>query len=397
MPVITRQRRGQRDAQQRGRQPRSSPARVPFVMAAHEHTEPMIDVTVVPGASAIQLGPYDVPASGFLRNLFLDVQVSGGTLGAGALSQDYPFNWLGSVQLLDTNGAWLCNLDGYSLAWANIIGAPSAHGDPRRAPNYVGTINARFKLRIPSEISHRNGYGSLGNQNSAAAYKLLLVVNPQTVPITSAPTTYPTAIRIRTTLEAWTQPASHDSVGRAQEPVPPGHGLMGGATTQYWSYFTHDVAVGNQTILLPKVGNLIRNLVIIGRDNASPRARSDAVVPDPLQFQWDNVLLRNESQFYNIDYLFDHVAGLTARDTGVFAFTFGNQDKNTVGDDLPDLWIATTQADRLEIDGPAAASGQLTILTNDIAPYETDQAERYDFPSGTNPRADVGAVAGVEN
>jgi hypothetical protein len=352
-------------------------------MAAHEHTEDVNDVTVTPGAAAIQLPPVDIPASGFMRAVYLDVTVSGGTLGAGVLSQDYPFNWLGSVQLLDVNGAWLCNLDGYSLMWANIIGSVSPQGDPRRVPWYVGTINAHFRLRIPVEISHRNAYGSLGNQNSAAAYKLLLTVNPQSVAIPTAPTTFPTSIRIRSTLEAWTQPTAQDAVGRDQEPVPPGHGVTGGATTQYWSYFTKDCNAGNQTILLPKVGNLIRNVIVIARDNSAPRVRTDGVFPDPVSFQWDNVILRKESQNYNIEGVFSKCEGLTARDTGVFAFINGNQNQNQVGDDLPDLWYATTQADRLEIDGPSVTSGQLTVITNDIAPYEADQARRYDVPSDT--------------
>jgi len=155
------------------------------------------------------------------------------------------------------------------------------------------------------------------------------------------------------------------------------------------------VNAGNQTILLPKVGNLIRNVIVIARDNSTPRVRTDAAFPDPITFQWDNVIVRKESQNYNTDATFDHCPGLTARDTGVFTFVMGNQIKNTVGDDLPDLWWATTQADRVEIDGPSTASGQLTVITNDVAPYESDQAHRYDVPSGTgfHPQAAPAVVA----
>src|SRR5438067_931358 len=70
---------------------------VPFVAAAHEHTEPIFDVSVTPGAAAITLGPFDIPSYGYARHIFLQVTASGGTIGAGVLSPDYPFNLFQSL------------------------------------------------------------------------------------------------------------------------------------------------------------------------------------------------------------------------------------------------------------------------------------------------------------
>src|SRR5213592_262941 len=89
----------------------SAPAPAPviaFVAAAHEHTEPMFDVTVAAGApptAAVNLGPFDVPAYGFLRHLYIEVDMSGGTLGAGVAAADFPWNFIQSITLSDVNGA----------------------------------------------------------------------------------------------------------------------------------------------------------------------------------------------------------------------------------------------------------------------------------------------------
>jgi len=155
-----------------GRAPAMPP--IPFTAAAHEHSEPVItDATLAIGAAQQPRGPYDVPAFGFLRHVFMEVILSGGTIGAGVLSPDYPFNILQNITLSDVNGAPIFGpLDGYAALWANIVGGYAFRQDPRLGPWYVGTINGSFWLRIPVEISRHNGYGALANQNAAASYKL---------------------------------------------------------------------------------------------------------------------------------------------------------------------------------------------------------------------------------
>jgi hypothetical protein len=266
---------------------------IPFTAAAHEHSEPIItDATLAIGAAQQPRGPYDVPAFGFLRHVFMEVILSGGTIGAGTLSADYPFNILQNITLSDVNGAPIFGpLDGYAALWANIVGGYAFRQDPRLGPWYVGTINGSFWLRIPVEISRHNGYGALANQNAAASYKLSWTLATSAQAYATAPTT-PASVQVRAWLEAWSQPNATDLTGRPQQREPIAHG-----TTQFWSAFSKSgLAVGNQTVLLPRVGNLIRNLIFICRDASG--ARSDGVMPNPIQFMWDARILNMESQNY---------------------------------------------------------------------------------------------------
>lgn len=349
---------------------------IPFVAAAHEHTEPMFDVTVAGGApptAAAQLGPFDVPAFGYLRHIFIEVDASGGVLGAGALAADFPWNFISSITLSDVNGAPIFGpLDGYATLWANIIGGyAGGANDPRALPFYDATINGLFTFRIPVEIARHNGMGALANQNAAASYKLSITTAASTVTFATAPTTVP-AFRIRGWLEAWTLPNEVDVAGRPQAQLPPAHG-----TTQYWSQFVKSTGVGANTTQLPRVGNLIRNVLIIARTTAAGTPRSDTVFPDPPTLAWDARSLRNDTQTYIIERMRSKLPDLTARDAGVFAYVFGDSDHGSIGDDDPTLWLPTVQSTRLELTGSSAAAGTLQVITNDIAPVEVIPAERF--------------------
>lgn len=352
---------------------------IPFAHAAHEHTEPVItDASLQLGAAQQPRGPFDVPAYGFLRHIYLQVQASGGVLGSGVLHPDYPFNVIQNLALVDVNGAPIFGpLDGYGALQSNIWGGYSFRQDPRLSPNYVGTINFSFGLRVPIEIRADDGYGCLANQNAAAAYKLSWTLNTSNACFTTAPTTAPN-VQVRAWLEAWSQPNAADLANNPQQREPSGHG-----TTQFWSAFGPRATVaGQQSVILPRVGNMIRNLIVIARDGTG--ARNDSVMPDPIQWNWDARILRLESQFYRIAKQMELLQSGAARDTGVFVFPFNYGGLGSfVGADDLGLWLPTVQATRLELAGSSASSGTLQIVTNDVAPVEVRPEERYVETSAT--------------
>lgn len=351
---------------------------IPFANAAHEHTEPFANtVAVAPSASA-QVFEMVVPSYGYLRHIFLEVTAAGGTGGTytAATAAESPFNILDAITLLDTNGAPLFGpVGGFQCYWANAIGGYAYQNNVKNSPWYVGTSpNFAFGLRVPVEITHDTGLGAVANQNAAAAYKLRFTIQPTSVVWSAAPAPLPT-ITVRPQLEAWSLPNEVDALGRPQEQTPPNHG-----TIQYWSATRLTTSSGNQYNQVTRVGNLIRNLVFMGRTSAP--TLSDTVLPNPLILSWDARQLHNETQNYRSQVAWERMLG-QSRDAGVMPYQFDHFPGNKVGDDDPTGWIPTVQATRLELQGTAAAGGTIEILVNDVAPVALDQSNRYVETSGS--------------
>lgn len=382
MPPMTRQ----------NPQRKAAPAQVqaiPFTAAAHEHSEPITtDITAAIGAAQQPRGPFDVPSYGFLRHIFLEVTLSGGTLGAGALSPDFPFNILQNITLSDVNGAPIFGpLDGYACLQANTFGGYAFRQDPRLGPWYDGTINGKFFLRIPVEVSRHNAYGSLANQNAAASYKLAYTIATAAQAFTTAPTTAP-VVTVKPWLEAWSQPNATDLTGRPQEREPRAHG-----STQFWSSFTRSgLGAGNLNLLLPRMGNLLRAIIFISRDASG--ARFDTVMPDPILLNWDARQLYNESQRYRQQRMMESIEAPAVRDTGVHAYLFDNSVLGHAGDEDPNLWLPTVQSTRLELAGTTTLAGGIQVITNDIAPAEVRPDERYVENSATGFHPNIGQPVG---
>lgn len=355
---------------------------IPFTGASHEHVEPAFTLTVTPGAAVQQLNPIDIPASGYLRSILLEVTFASGTVGV--LNADGPANLFQSILLQDVNGTNIYGpLDGYTAAITNIVGghAFKTHeqvGAADPATVIVGP-NPVFSLRVPVEISHHDALGAVANQNSGANLKLTLAINSEAA-LTTTPWTVDPTVTIKGWLETWTLPAQVDARNNPQMQVPP---LLG--TGMYWSSRSKAVGVGDNTVEFTRLGNLLRAVMFIARDVSG--VRSNACFPDPMSFNWDgNAIWSRVSQRYmrtKFNESIYNTANVGALPAGVFVLPFntGGPGGSRMGDEDPDLWLPTTQTSRIEINGTVATAGTVQVATCEVAPYEVNQAERYEVPN----------------
>ncbi len=359
---------------------------VPFVRASMEHREPAgVDVSRLLIAADQDLGVFDVPAYGYLRSIVLVVTATGG-LGAGVTAnEDAPFSVVKNIALTEPNGAVIAQFNtGYDMYLAQKWGGyrDSSGADPRSspvfsAPSAVGG-NFSFLLRVPVEINPRDGLGSLPNQNAAATFKVRATLNSGAANAGlytgTIPSTQPT-VRVRAYIETWDQPES-SSAGQTNQITPPAMN-----TTQFWTAQTFNVAAtGNQQFRMTRVGNYIRNLIFVYRSAAGLRSANDASFPDPATLLVDarpvDIIERNNwrHQMYERTGFGGVVgAGTTANDTpqgldnGVYVYDFTHEFDGSLGRENRDLWLPTLGSTRLEIQGSFAATGTLTVLTNDVA------------------------------
>jgi hypothetical protein len=361
---------------------------VPFVRASMEHREPCgIDVSRLLLASGGQdLGVFDIPAYGYIRSIVL-VVTGTGAAGTPTFHEDFPFSALQNVALTEPNGAVIAQFNsGYDLFIANKWGgyANIAGSDARLAPTTTtdATGNFSFVLRIPIELSGRDGLGALPNQNAAATFKLRMALASGAANGglygATAPTTQPT-VRVQVYLEAWDQPEV-SVAGMTNQVTPPAMN-----TTQFWSTQIFNVSAGQQTIRLTRVGNYIRNLMFIMRGPAGTRAVGQTNWPDPVWLYLDarpvdtvSKMLLQEQMYRRSGYgaraqggvLTAALAADTAggQDNGVFVMDNTHEFDQSLGQENRDLWLPTLGSTRLELQGVfGAGGGVLTVLTNDVA------------------------------
>lgn len=359
---------------------------VPFVRASMEHREPCgIDVSrLLLSSGAQDLGVFDIPAYGYIRSIVLVVTGTGGT-GTPGFAEDAPFSVLQNVALTEPNGAVIAQFNsGYDMYIANKWGGYAAcpGSDARLAPSTTTDAagNFSFVLRIPIELSGRDGLGSLPNQNAAATFKLRMALASGAAPgplYATAGTLLPT-VRVQVYLEAWDQPEV-SVAGMTNQVTPPAMN-----TTQFWSTQIFNVSAGQQTIRLTRVGNYIRNLMLIMRGTGGTRAGGDTAWPDPVWLYLDarpvdtvSKLLLREQMYRRSGFGARPQGGATltplavdtagALDAGVFVMDNTHEFDQMLGQENRDLWLPTLGSTRLELQGIFGAAGVLTVLTNDVA------------------------------
>lgn len=349
--------------------------RIAFPRASVLHTEAFVDQnTAVLSAASQPFGPYDVPAYGFMRSIFVLVTTqTAGSGGSAAFNEDAPWNFFQEIALLDVNGAPIFGpVSGYDLYLANKYGGYDFSSDPRQAPSFSTVAAATgafaFAFRIPVEIVPRDALGAISNQNASSTYKVRFTVNSSTAIYSTPPATTLPAMKIRLYLEAWAQPTQADLRGVPQETLPMAHG-----TTQYWTKYTANALAGQQTVRFTRMGNNIRNIILVDRRNASTRVNGETDMPDPSNLYWDTRLVHSYTKAVWRDIIKQrtgYTAALEAAggpDNGVFPFDFCHEFTGKIGMELREGYLPTVQSTRLELQGSWGNTDNMDIITNDVA------------------------------
>lgn len=340
---------------------------ISFDQSAHRGEEP--GPTFGPytiGAAQQQFGPVPLPATGFARNV--KVEITTGTAGTGGTARgDYPFSLLALLRLQDTNGAPIFELTGYNSFLAMCYGGYAGSSDPRLQPNYSASTTApAYTIVIPIEITP-DGTGSLQNLSASAAYRLTGIIDTLTNNYSVSPSPAP-IINIATFVEYWTVPAPGDMVGHAQTQTPPFSGAI-----QLWSQQPGiTVNVGNNVTTINRTGNMIREVIWVSRTSVFVRA--DTPFPTPYTTQYDDRQLVISDQVQAQKMIREFIPDLSARDAGVYVWfynygrtRFSGGSAGSGFDSGFTSWLPTVTSTRFQLLGASAAAGTLDLLINDIS------------------------------
>jgi hypothetical protein len=407
-------------------------ATLPFARAAKWHIEQSNTQSGISLLSNSQVFNYPIASYGYLSAIFITVQLSG-ALGGSAMTyfEDSPYSLLSQIQLSDVNGVPLFQLSGFHAYLAakyggyrpfpfdaGIKGAPfdspttafigvanllsggagtnqGGGGGPLASTNAqanavygyggyyyppiagAGGMNTKFILPIFLEFG-LDGLGCLPNMDASARYNLQLTIaggantSQVTGPYVTGGTICTTLPTMSITIEilARSQPPAADMYGNMNSTSPPAVGSV-----QYWTNQTASgLANGANTIQLTRVGNLIRNHILVWRSSSTtlnPRAGAElADLPSLFEFDWDTgqryVTNTATLRLYNGYASF----GIDMPNGVILLPNIFDPDFLPVGN-LGDEWLGTVGATKFTLrfsPGASASGGSLSILTNDIVP-----------------------------
>lgn len=357
--------------------------RRPFVVGTRASDKSTYDESKTLTASVQTLRTYECDPNGFLTHNYLLVEATAaGNAATVAFQPNAPFNVLDVITFNDTNNKPVVGpMSGWDLAMAQKYGGYAHSDDPKQSPIYSVTTGAgatggsfTFILRLPVELVHRDGIGSLPNKSASATYDISITLAASASVYSTAPTSAP-SVRVRIAQFGWMDPNTADMKGNPVNQNPPGV-----QTTQYWAKQTYTMNNGYFSLRLGGIDSLVRNLVFI-LDNAGSRVTADADFPDPFTFQYETALpvqrlkpvwrhLIGEDFGYN-----NAVETAGGRDYGVYPLYFNKDFGLKPGAETRLGYLPVSSATTLNVSGTFGSAGSsktLTVLVNKVVPANGD-------------------------
>ncbi|MGH2876529.1 MAG: hypothetical protein ACRDLV_09780 [Solirubrobacteraceae bacterium] len=341
----------------------AAPAARPFLQGSWDYSEPMFSDTGTPGANA-QNFSHPITPGGYLRGVTLSVSSAGGVIGAGVLGADAPWSVLQRVELESIDGTSLrYPLGGYATYLVQKYTRPWDR-DPAQDPAFSNTINPAFRLKV--FVESRATIGVVPNTDARAQYRIKYALAPLSDWCPTAPTTAPN-VTIETYVETYAQPPAADLNGVPFVAQPPGLAFQ-----RFVSHSTPVTAGGDFKIKAERVGNMIRTLLLVFRDNSGSQGGAGTRVDltgDPIRWTLDNTTLlvenRDRRDLVNDEKFGAGAQALDHRPTGVYVYTRSHHPGEVQGES----WLETTEASLLqwEVNG-APAGGACEIITEDLVP-----------------------------
>jgi hypothetical protein len=298
----------------------------PFITGTRTIDRAIYDNTTTQLANPVKLPTYALDTDGFTSLMYVVIEATTAANAATvALKEDAPFSAILSLQFSDTNNKPILGpVTGHDLYLINKYGGYGFNDDAKNSPNFSVTTGSGatggsfvFVLRVPIEIVHRDGFGSLLNKSASAVYKLDITLAGSADVYSTAPTNLP-SIRTRIQQVGWMDSDQQDVYKNPADPNPPALNSI-----QYWDKQTLVVGTGSMNQQLNTFSGLVRNLIFELRTSTGTRSEND--LPDPFELHYDKTvpvsrIQRAWKEMMSIDYGY---SGGTETNTGALTLDRG--------------------------------------------------------------------------
>jgi hypothetical protein len=348
----------------------------PFITGTRTIDRAIYDNTTTMLTTPVKLPTYNLDTDGFTSQLYVIVQCTTAANAATvAFKEDGPFSALLSLQFSDTNNKPILGpVTGHDLYLINKYGGYGHNDDAKNSPNFFATATAgatggsfKFVLRVPIEIVHRDGFGSLLNKSASAVYKLDMTLAGSGDTYSTSPTTLG-SVRTRVQQFGWMDSDQQDVYKNPADPNPPALNSI-----QYWDKQTLVVGTGSMNQQLNTFSGLVRNLIFELRTSAG--VRSDNDLPDPFELHYDKtvpVSRLNDSwrEQMSIDFGYsgfvETTTGQNTQDRGVRALPFTKDYGLKPGAESRFGYLPVTSATSLVMRGTVGSTDSASAHTFNV-------------------------------
>lgn len=362
----------------------------PFITGTRTIDRAIYDNTTTMTAAPVKLPTYNLDTDGFTSGMFVIMQCTTAANAATVtFDEDAPFSAIGSIQFSDTNNKPILGpVTGHDLYLINKYGGYAHNDDAKASPNFSAVTGAgatggsfKFVLRIPIEIVHRDGFGSLLNKSASAVYKLDITLAGAGDIYGTNPTTLGT-VRTRIQQFGWMDSDQQDVYKNAADPNPPALNSI-----QYWDKQTLVVGTGSMNQQLNTFSGLVRNLLFELR--TSTGARTDNDLPDPFELHYDKTVpvsrlqdawREQMSHDYGYYGATESTSGVNTLDKGVRALPFTKDYGLKPGAESRFGYLPVTSATSLVMRGTVGS-------TDSSAAHTFNVFVNYVWPANGDPKS----------
>jgi hypothetical protein len=350
------------------------PALRPFFPGTLDLETHTYSVTNLLSAASIALPTFYPKTNGFLADLWIRLQATGGATAGTLLTTTFDgiFSYIQSIILSDTGGQPILGpMTGGEFYWFVKWGGFSFSDDARNSETFaeVSTVgNGNFTLQIPIQFVRSEPLGPLPNTNSNNSFALDIIQAPASAVFSANPGTLP-SINIQIYQDSYRQSAGKDAQGNATVTTPPGLGAV-----LYARRTINTTTAGSQDIQLSQQEGSYRALHFILKDSTGSRTQGDADWPSPTQVYFNNDIpydrtkdfwIRREERDYNYTKVLaaaqNPVAG---RDLGVYTLNFLTDGGSPqAAYESRYKYLSVSAADTLGWRGSIGGSGTHTLTT----------------------------------
>lgn len=360
----------------------------PFITGTRRIDQQIYDNTTVITAGQQKLPIYNLDTDGYTSGMYIMAEGTGvNVTNSVAFQQDGPFNIFAIVQFSDTNNKPIMGpMTGHDLYLITKYGGYAFSDDAKASPIYTVTTGTgvtagsfRFILRIPIEIVHRDGLGSLLNKSASAVYKLSMTLNSNTTAVGGVFSVAPATslnVRVRIQQFGWMDSDQADYMKNATDPNPPALN-----TLQYWDKQSLTISAGQMNQQINTFSGLVRNWIFELRDSTGVRTTAD--FPSLFELHYDKTVpisrLKEVWQHmmgedFHYATLAESTAGQETLDDGVFAEPYTKDYGLKPGAESRFGYLPVTSATSNVLRGVIGGSGahSLNVFVNYIWPASGD-------------------------